>query len=62
MTMQQNEGDGRHNNGKGQYVVMRHDNGDRWQDDGDRRQHGNGKGWQGDRQYNDGDVRQDKAA
>ena len=49
------EVDGRHNNGKGQYGDMRHD-------DGDRRQHGNGKRQQGDRWYNDGDGRHDEAA
>jgi len=39
-----NEGDGRHNNGKGQHSDMR-------LDDGDRRQHGDGKGQQGNRRY-----------
>jgi len=63
---QQNEGDGRHDDvarqgrwaaqhGKGQYGDMRHD-------DGDKRQHGDGKGQQGKRRYNDGDGRHDKAA
>ena len=42
-TRRHNEGDGRHNNGN---------------DDGDRRQHGDGKGQQGGRRYNDGDGRQ----
>ena len=41
------KGDGRHNNGN---------------DDGDRQQHGDGKGQQGNRQYNDGDGRHDEAA
>jgi hypothetical protein len=36
---------------------MRHDDGD-----GDRRQHGNGKGQQGNRRYNDGDGQHDEAA
>ena len=49
------DGDGRHNNGKGQYDDMRHV-------DGDRRQHGDGKGQQGNRRYNDGDGRHDEAA
>jgi len=31
-------------------------------DDGDKRQHGDGKGQQGKRRYNDGDGRHDKAA
>ncbi len=53
--MQHDDGDGRHNNGKGQYGGMRHDN-------GDRRQHGNGKGQQGDRRYNDGNGQHDEAA
>jgi hypothetical protein len=56
---QQNEGDGWHNNGKGQYCDMRHDDGDWRQDDGNRRQHGDGKGQQGDRRYDDGDGRHD---
>ena len=38
------EGDGWHNNCKGQHGNMRHD-------DGNRRQHGNGNGQQGDRGY-----------
>jgi hypothetical protein len=38
------ECDGRHNNSKGQH-------GDMWHDDGDRRQHSDGKGQQGDRRY-----------
>ncbi len=50
-----NEGDGWHNNGKGQQDDMRHDN-------GNRRQHGDGKGQQGDRRYNDVDGQQDEAA
>ncbi len=47
MTRRHDEGDGRHNNGH---------------DDGDRRQHGDGKGRQGDRRYNDGDGRHNEAA
>ena len=47
MTRRHDEGDGRHNNSN---------------DDGDRRQHGDGKGQQGDRRYNDGDGRQDEVA
>jgi len=31
-------------------------------DDGDRRQHGGGKGQQGDRRYNNGDGRHDEVA
>jgi hypothetical protein len=51
-TTWQNKGDGRHNNGKGQYGDMR-------QDDGDRRQHSNGKGQQGDGRHDDGNSRYD---
>ncbi len=53
--MRHDDGDGRHNNGKGQYGDMRHD-------DGNRHQHGSGKGQQGDWRYNDGDGRHDKEA
>ncbi len=60
--MRQNEGNKRHNNGKGQYGDMRHDDGDWWQDSGNRQQHCNGKGKQGDRRYDDGDGRHNKAA
>jgi hypothetical protein len=42
MTRRHDEGDGRHNNGKGQHGDMRHDD---------------GKGQQGDRPYNDGKGR-----
>ena len=49
------DGDGRHNNGKGQHGDMRHD-------DSDRCQHSNGKRQQGDRRYNDGDGRHGEAA
>ena len=48
-------GDGRHNNSKGQYGDMQHN-------DVNRHQHGNGKGQQGDRRYNDSDGQHDEAA
>ncbi len=47
-TTWQDDGNGRHNNSKGQH-------GDGRQDDGDGRHHGNGKDQQGDRRYDDDD-------
>jgi hypothetical protein len=54
-TRRNDEGDGWHNNSKGQHDNMRHN-------DGNRRQHGDDKGQQGNRRYNIGDGRHDKVA
>ncbi len=53
-TTRHDDGDGRHNDGKGQ-------NGDWQHNDGDRR-HNDGKGQQGDGQHNNGDRRYNYAA
>ena len=54
-TTQHDDGDRRHNNGKGQHGDMRHN-------DGDRHQHGGGKGQQGNRWYDKGDGQHNETA
>ena len=52
--MRHGDGDGWHNDGKGQQGDRRLDNGNWWHDDG---RHANGKGQQGDRLHDNGEGR-----
>ncbi len=57
-TTQHDDGDGWHNNGKGQHGDMRHDDGTMTQhDDGDGR-HNNGKRQHGDMRHDNGERQQ----